>query len=80
MALASTQPLREKNATNLPEGKGRPARKLDNLTAISELSRKCGSVDVSQSYGSPRPVTGIVSPKEIFYITTLMCPKCAHFL
>jgi hypothetical protein len=27
---------------------GRPARKADNLTAVSRLCRKCGSLDVSQ--------------------------------
>jgi hypothetical protein len=36
MALGSTQPLTEKRTRNLPEGKGRPARKADNLTAICE--------------------------------------------
>jgi hypothetical protein len=36
MALGSTQPLTEKSARNLPGGKGRPARKADNLTAICE--------------------------------------------
>jgi hypothetical protein len=44
MALGSTQPLTEMSTRNLPEGKGRPARKTDNLTAICEpiVWRKCG--------------------------------------
>jgi hypothetical protein len=36
MALGSTQPLTEMSTKNLPRGKGRPARKADNLTAICE--------------------------------------------
>jgi hypothetical protein len=36
MALVSTQPLAEISNKNLPEGKGRPARKADNFTAICE--------------------------------------------
>jgi hypothetical protein len=36
MALGSTQPLTEMSTRNLPRGKGRPARKVDNLTAICE--------------------------------------------
>jgi hypothetical protein len=36
MALESTQPLTEMSTRNLPGGKERPARKADNLTAISE--------------------------------------------
>jgi hypothetical protein len=36
-ALGSTQPLTEMSTRNLPAGKGRPARKTDNLTAICEL-------------------------------------------
>jgi hypothetical protein len=36
MALGSTQPLTEMSTRNLSEGKGRPARKADNLTAICE--------------------------------------------
>jgi hypothetical protein len=38
MALASTQPLTEMSTRNLPEGKGQPTRKTDNLTAIHELT------------------------------------------
>jgi hypothetical protein len=34
MALGSTRPLTEMSTRNLPGGKGRPARKADNLTAI----------------------------------------------
>jgi hypothetical protein len=36
MALGSTQPLTEMSTKNLPGGKGGPARKADNLTAICE--------------------------------------------
>jgi hypothetical protein len=34
MALGSTQPLTEMSTRNLPGGKGQPARRADNLTAI----------------------------------------------
>jgi hypothetical protein len=37
MALGSTHPLTEMSTRNLPGGKGRPARKADNLTAICVL-------------------------------------------
>jgi hypothetical protein len=36
MALGSTQRLREMSTRNLPGGKGRLARKADNLASISE--------------------------------------------
>jgi hypothetical protein len=47
-ALGSTQPLTEMSTRNLPGGKGRPVRKVDNLTAIREptVYTKCGSLDV----------------------------------
>jgi hypothetical protein len=36
MDLGSPQPLTKMSTRNFPEGKGWPARKADNLTAISE--------------------------------------------
>jgi hypothetical protein len=36
IALWSTQPLTEMSTKNLPGGKGRPARKADNLSTICE--------------------------------------------
>jgi hypothetical protein len=36
MALGSTQLLTEMSTRNHPGGKGRPARKIDNVTAICE--------------------------------------------
>jgi hypothetical protein len=69
MALGSTQPLIEMSARNLPGGKGRPTRKADNLTAsVIRLSRKYGSLDVSQPYGSPCPLTAIALPFTSCYI------------
>jgi hypothetical protein len=35
-ALGSAQPLTEMSTKNLPRGKGRSARKADNLTAVCE--------------------------------------------
>jgi hypothetical protein len=42
-------------------GKGRPVIKADNFTAICEPTVwvKCGNLNVSQTYGATRPVTGI---------------------
>jgi hypothetical protein len=36
IALQFTEPLTEISTGNLPGGKGRPAHKADNLTAISK--------------------------------------------
>jgi hypothetical protein len=61
MALGSSYPLTEMSTRNFSGSKERPARKADNLTVICEpiVYRKCEILDVSQTYGRPRSVTGI---------------------
>jgi hypothetical protein len=64
VGLASNRNEYQESSWEWGEVKGRPMRRADNLAAICEpiVYIKCGSLDVSQTYGPSRPVTGITLP------------------